>query len=254
MTWADFLNVDKLFAGFWFAMGSLAVLIAASFMRSVAVAGGSAMLYLTRLAHSWFNYRLGNDETINVTLNTTRDGVLTIDTWIDEHKLSDIWHNHWHVVRLKGMAKLCTEDDPVIKFRRKVRGKWVPVKPTGIPKHSEYRRTYDRLINKIAACLANQNSLDYSLGKPMVAHRYVVALTYEKLCDLRSQHFRVMVVREAELLDFPEKVRVTRPELTTRFETLKAIARQYREDYAVNPEQPERFGILLVWRPPAPIH
>ena len=223
-------------------------------MRGASTAGGKAFVYFTAIAHSWFHYKKGTDPTINVTLNTTREGVLTIDTWIDEHQLSDIWHNAYHVMRLNRMASLCTIDDPLIKFRYKSKKKWHFNPIGGAPKYNEYRRTYDRLINKVASALTNQNSLDYSLGKDMVPHRYVVALTYEKLCELRAQHFRVMICKEDELLNFPDTVRFNRPEHATRFETLKQVARQYREDHAANPVQPERFGILLVWRPQEFVH
>lgn len=249
MWWEYVIDLDKLIAGFWFATGTLLALILTSAMRGVSTAGGKAFVYVTALAHSWLRYRNGTDNTINVTLNTTREGVLTIDTWIDEHQLPDIWHNAYHVMRLNKMASFCTTSDPLIKFRYKAKKKWHFNASGGAPKYNEYRRTYDRLVNKIAAALTNQNSLDYSLGKAMIPHRYVVALTYEKLCDLRAQHFRVMLVREEELLNFPEMVRFNRPEHATRFETLRAVALQYKEDYALNPIQPERFGILLVWRP-----
>lgn len=242
MWWEILFDFDKLVAGFWFAAGSLAALLLTSTMRAFGQGGGKILVYFTGLAQSWFSYKKGTDNTINVTLNTTRGGVLTIDTWIDEHQLNDIWHNAYHVMRLKKMASLCTVADPLVKFRYKRKNKWAFTPFGDVPKHNEYRRTYDRLINKIAASITNQNSLDFSLGREMVVHRFVIALTYEKLCDLRSQHFRVMVVREEELLNFPDTVKFTRPEHETRFETLKAIAQQYKE-------HPERFGILHVWRP-----
>jgi hypothetical protein len=52
-----------------------------------------------------------------------------------------------------------------------------------------------------------------------------------------------MVIYEPELLNFPASLpSFERPEYATRFETLKAIADQYRKN-------PEIFGIVKIWRP-----
>jgi hypothetical protein len=250
MSWHDLFDLDRLIAGFWFFLGGVLAVVVASIVRSLSTAGGSGLVYLGKVAFGWLRYRQGIDDTINVTLNTTRDGVLMIDTWVDEHRLDEIWHNAWHVIRLQRMAQLCTEDDPLIKFRYRKNGRWHLKSYESEPRHNEYRKTYDRIVNKIAAYITNQNSLDYSLGLHFVPHRYVVALTFERLRDRRAQHFRVMVINERELLDFPQDgVSVMRPEHETRLRTLRAIARQYKEEHARNPDHPERFGILVVWRP-----
>jgi hypothetical protein len=77
----------------------------------------------------------------------------------------------------------------------------------------------------------------------MEEYRFVIALTYEKLSNLRARHLRAMVMWERSLLNLPaDSPRFERKEHQTRFRTLQAIARQYRAN-------PERFGVVNIWRP-----
>jgi hypothetical protein len=129
-------------------------------------------------------------------------------------------------------ARACTEDQPVILF------------PDG--SIADYNHTYDPIVSMIAASCSNEGAIDLALGKPVAEHRFVVALTYEKIKDRRMRHFRAMVVLETEIGAFLEEPgpRLRRPEHTTRLATLRAIARQYQA-------HPERFGLVSVWRPAA---
>ncbi len=80
----------------------------------------------------------------------------------------------------------------------------------------------------------------------MAEHRFVVALTFEKLHNRRARHLRAMVMWEEALRNLPaECPRVDFEEHKTRFRTLQAIARQYAES-------PHCFGIVKVWRPRVP--
>jgi hypothetical protein len=213
-------------AGVW-----LGAVLTASLVRSFGAAGGSGIIFLTRIATGWRKYHRGDQsDTINVTLNTTRDGRLRIDTLVADRELWDVWSNPYLVLRLRKAIKACTTEDPVVKFKN-------------ARSRNDYRAVYDPLISLIAERCTSEHSLDLAMGHPMQEHRFVIALTYEKLCDVRAQHFRAMVTYEPELLNFPASPpSFERPEYATRFETLKAIADQYRKS-------PEIFGIVKIWRP-----
>jgi hypothetical protein len=209
----------------------LGAVLTASLVRSFGAAGGSGIIFLTKIAAGWRKYRRGDQsDTINVTLNTCRNGTLCIDTLVADRELWDVWSNPYLVLRLRNAIKACTADDPVVKLRTK-KGR------------NDYRAIYDPLISLIAERCTNEHSLDLAMGRAMQEHRFVIALTYEKLCDIRAQHFRAMVIYEPELLNFPvSPPAFERPEYATRFESLKAIADQYKRN-------PHIFGIVKMWRP-----
>ena len=77
----------------------------------------------------------------------------------------------------------------------------------------------------------------------MDEHRFVVALTFEKLHNRRARHLRAMVMWEEALLNLPDECpRVDFEEHQTRF-------RPCRRSRGNTGESPERFGIVKVWRP-----
>jgi hypothetical protein len=77
----------------------------------------------------------------------------------------------------------------------------------------------------------------------MEEHRFVIALTFEKLHNRRARHLRAMVMWEEALRNLPRDCpRVDFEEHKTRFRTLQAIAREYAA-------APHCFGAVKVWRP-----
>ena len=110
-------------------------------------------------------------------------------------------------------------------------------------RQDDYRATYGPLISLISERCTNDDSMDLAIGRPMEEHRFVIALTFEKLDSRRARHLRAMVMWEPMLLSLPEAMpRVDYEEHKTRYRTLLAIAKMYRK-------HPERFGIVKVWRP-----
>jgi hypothetical protein len=115
-------------------------------------------------------------------------------------------------------------------------------------REDDYRATYAPLISLISERCTNDDSMDLALGRPMDEFRFVIALTFEQLSTRRARHLRAMVMWEQALLDLPEQMpRVDFEEHKTRYRTLLSIARQYRAN-------PERFGIVKVWRPKQVAH
>lgn len=236
----EYFDFSKLFDGMLLALGVLAVwllaILGASLIRGLGNAGGNGFMFLGKYVLGKHQYGKGDlSNIVNVTLNTTRNGVLSIDTIVADKTLMDVWQNVYHVFRLKAAMKRCTQDNPVIHFPSRESG-------NGKKYRDEYRATYDPLISLIAERCTNDGSIDLCLGRHMVEHRFVIALTFEQLNDLRSQHFRVMMIAERELISLPAHTDVEREEHHNRFRTLQSIARQYKAS-------PQRFGIVKVWRP-----
>ena len=110
-------------------------------------------------------------------------------------------------------------------------------------REDDYRATYAPLISLISERCTNDNSIDLALGRPMNEFRFVIALTFEQLHSRRARHLRAMVMWEKALLELSDEMpRVDVEEHKTRYRTLLAIAKQYRQ-------HPERFGVVKVWRP-----
>jgi hypothetical protein len=70
-------------------------------------------------------------------------------------------------------------------------------------REDDYKATYGPLISLISEKCNNDNSIDVALGHPMEEHRFVVALTFEKLHNRRARHLRAMVIREEALRNLP---------------------------------------------------
>jgi hypothetical protein len=190
----EYLDISKFFDGFLIAAGIAAAwllaVISASLIRSFGNAGGSGLMFAIKYVTGMHQYRRGDlSNIVNVTLNTFQGGKLSVDTIVGDKLLQEVWSNVYHCAKLKAAAKRCTEDDPVIKF---------PLNGSG--KRSDYRLTYDPLISMIAERCTNDGSIGLALGLPSTEHRFVIALTFEVLNDLRSLHFRCMMIAEDELL------------------------------------------------------
>jgi hypothetical protein len=227
------LILDGLTFGLGLAMVWIGAVITASIVRSLSIAGGSGILLMTKLATGYWRYKRADaSDIVNATLNTLRGGVMSIDTLVSDRLVMEVWPNPYHVRQLWRAARACTEEQPVILF------------PDGGVE--DYNHTYDPIVSMIAASCSNEGAIDLALGRPVAEHRFVVALTYEKIKDRRMRHFRAMVVLETEIGAFLEEPgpRLRRPEHTTRLQTLRCIARQYQA-------HPERFGVVSVWRPAA---
>jgi hypothetical protein len=113
-------------------------------------------------------------------------------------------------------------------------------------REDDYKAIYGPLISLVSEKCNNDNAIDVALGRPMEEHRFVIALTFEKLHNRRARHLRAMVIREEALRSLPQDCpRVDFEEHKTRYRTLQAIARHYAAS-------PECFGIVKVWRPKLP--
>jgi hypothetical protein len=259
-------NAGQVLDGLLFGLGVLAVYVGAvltgALVRSLAGAGTKGLTVLSRHATGWLDYMRGDDRnTVNVTLNMVIDNHLKFDTIVADRRVWSVWPNAYRVHLIRRAARRTTTDNPVLAFPQEAssrngvsrrlteavasvkiiengRSKRVP-----LIREDDYRATYAPLISLISERCTNDDSLDLALGRPMDEFRFVIALTFEQLNSRRARHLRAMVMWEDALRTLPEEMpRVDSEEHRTRYRTLLAIARQYRE-------HPERFGIVKVWRP-----
>lgn len=259
------LDINQVLDGLFFGLGVLAVYLGAvitgSIIRSLGGAGGAGLLFLGKYFAGWLDYVRGDDRnTINVTLNMVIDGHLKFDTIVADRQVYDVWPNQYRVSLIRRAAKRTTPENPVIEFPeepppRGLVGHFtkvmssVTIKENGVSqrvqriRQDDYRATYGPLISLISERCTNDDSMDLAIGRPMEEHRFVIAVTFEKLDNRRARHLRAMVMWEPMLLNLPEATpRVDYEEHKVRYKTLLTIARLYRK-------HPERFGIVKVWRP-----
>jgi hypothetical protein len=260
-------NFAQIFDGLLFGVGVLAVYIGAvltgALIRSLAGAGTKGLTVIGRHATGWFDYVRGDDRnTVNVTLNMVIDNQLKFDTIVADTRIWRVWPNAYRIHLIRQASKRTTRDDPVIKFPARRRKKGIGRRITNalasikvtengrsrrvpLVREDDYRATYAPLISLISERCTNDDSLDLALGRPMNEYRFVIALTFEQLHSRRARHLRAMVMWEKSLLELADEMPdVEIEEHKTRYRTLLAIARQYRE-------HPERFGVVKVWRPKA---
>ena len=267
-------NGSQILDGLLFGLGVLAVYLGAVFtgvlIRSLGGAGSAGLTMAGRYMQGWFDYLRGDDRnTINVTLNMIVDNHLKFDTLVADRRLWYVWPNSYRVQMIRRAARRTTVDNPVVLFPEKPRAprsllgrtrqRWqerlhnMVVTSTIVEngkaqrvrliREDDYKATYGPLISLISEKCNNDNSIDVALGRPMEEHRFVVALTFEKLNNRRARHLRAMVMREETLRNLPADCpRVDFEEHKTRFRTLQAISRQYAAS-------PHCFGIVKVWRP-----
>jgi hypothetical protein len=267
-------NTGQILDGLFFGLGILAVYLGAIFsgalIRSLAGAGSSGIRFAGRYVQGWWDYLRGDDrDVINITLNMISDGHLKFDTLVADRKLWLVWPNSYRVQLIRRAAKRTTIDNPVVTFPDAPPppkshfgkfGQWCgdcvngmltsakviengKVQRVRLVREDDYKGTYGPLISLVSENVSNEDSIDLALGRPMVEHRFVVALTFEQLSNRRARHLRAMVMWEPTLMNLPaECPKVDREEHKTRYRTLQAIGRQYAK-------HPERFGIVHVWRP-----
>jgi len=268
------VNASQILDGLLFGLGVLAVYLGAVFtgalVRSLGGVGSKGLTSAGRYMQGWFFYLRGDDrDIINITINMIADNHLKFDTLVADRRIWFVWPNAYRVAMIRRAARRTTTENPVVLFPQK------PPRPTSafgrfcrgcgdavlgllasaqvvengkslrvrLTPEDDYKAAYGPLISLVSEKCSNDNAIDLALGRPMEEYRFVIALTFEKLHNRRARHLRAMVMWEQALLNLPaECPRVDFEEHKTRFRTLQAIARQYRSN-------PERFGILKVWRP-----
>jgi len=267
-------NAGQILDGLLFGLGVLAVYLGAVFtgalIRSLGGAGSKGLTFLGRYAQGWFFYLRGDDrDIINVTLNMIVDNQLKFDTLVADRRIWLVWPNAYRQQLIRRAARRTSEDNPVVLFpqqataptswlgrlRRRCGG-WVhdmlasvkiiqdgKERRVRLEREDEYKATYGPLISLVSEKCTNDHAVDLALGRPMQEYRFIIALTFEKLSNRRARHLRAMVMWEEALINLPlECPRLEREEHRTRFRTLQAIARLYRQ-------RPECLGVVKVWRP-----
>jgi hypothetical protein len=270
-------NSGQILDGLLFGLGVLAVYLGAVFtgalIRSLGGAGSMGLTLAGRYMQGWFDYLRGDDRnTINVTLNMIVDNHLKFDTLVADRRLWYVWPNSYRMQMIRRASRRTTFDNPVVLFPQHARapksllGKirqrgWERVhdmvasstvvengrtQRVRLVREDDYKAIYGPLISLVSEKCNNDNAIDVALGRAMEEHRFVIALTFEKLHNRRARHLRAMVMREETLRSLPKDCpRVDFEEHKTRYRTLQAIARQYAAS-------PECFGIVKVWRPKLP--
>ena len=271
-------NGSQILDGLLFGLGVLAIYLGAvltgALIRSLGGAGSAGLTMAGRYMQGWFDYLRGDDRnTINVTLNMIVDDHLKFDTLVADRRLGYVWPNSYRVLMIRRAARRTTLDNPVVLFPQsprapksllgRVRHRWQErvrdmvatstvvengkAQRVRLMREDDYKATYGPLISLVSEKCNNDNSIDVALGREMEEHRFVIALTFEKLHNRRARHLRAMVMLEETLRSLPKDCpRVDFEEHKTRYRTLQAIARQY----AANPNC---FGIVKVWRPKLPV-
>jgi len=259
-------NAAQIYDGLLFGLGVLAVYLGAVatgvIIRSLGGAGAKGLTIVGRHATGWLDYVRGDERnTVNVTLNMVVDGHLKFDTIIADRRIWSVWPNAYRQLLIRRAARRTTTDNPVLQFPqedpasngigRRVAARFASVRITEngrsrrVPmiREDDYRATYAPLISLISERCTNDDSMDLAIGRPMDEYRFVIALTFEQLNSRRARHLRAMVMWEKSLLELADEMPgVDAEEHKTRFRTLQEIGRQYRAN-------PERFGIVKVWRP-----
>jgi hypothetical protein len=268
------MNAGQVFDGLLFGLGVLAVYLGAVFtgalIRSLGGVGSKGLTSFGRYVQGWFFYLRGDDrDIINITINMIVDNHLKFDTLVADRRIWFVWPNAYRTAMIRRAARRTTQDNPIVLFpaRQPRRVSWFgrlcdgcgdfidgvlassrvmengKLRRVRLMREDDYKATYGPLISLVSEKCSNDNAIDLALGRPMEEYRFVVALTYEKLHNRRARHLRAMVMWEQALLDLPaECPRVDFEEHKTRFRTLQTIAAQYRTN-------PERFGVVKIWRP-----
>ena len=266
-------NANQILDGLLFGLGVLAVYLGAVFtgalIRSLGGAGSKGLTAAGRYVQGWFFYLRGDDrDIINVTLNMVIDNHLKFDTLVADRRLWFVWPNAYRVQMIRRAAKRTTQENPVLLFPQEAREarSWfgrmcracgdrirnmlasIEVVEDGrtrrvpLMREDDYKATYGPLISLVSEKCSNDNAIDLALGCRMEEHRFVIALTFEKLHNRRARHLRAMVILESTLQSLPAATpRVDAEEHKVRYRTLQAIASQYAT-------HPQRFGIVRIWR------
>jgi hypothetical protein len=266
-------TLSQAWDGVVFGLGVLAVYLGAVFtgalIRSLGGAGGAGITFMGKYVRGWRAYLRGEEnEIVNITLNMVIDNHLKFDTIVADRNVTDVWTNLYHLGLIRAAAKKTTHDNPVVMFQERIErpkgffgrvqrriGKAMIGRMTSaevveggrrrrvfLTRQEVYRATYAPLISLISERVSSDNAIDFAVGRPVEEFSFVVALTYEPLSNRRARHLRAMVMYEPALRALTDKMpQVDHDEHKTRYRTLLAISREYREN-------PERFGIVRIWR------
>jgi hypothetical protein len=267
-------NASQILDGLLFGLGVLAVYLGAVFtgalIRSLGGAGSKGLTFLGRYAQGWFFYLRGDDrDIINVTLNMIVDNQLKFDTLVADRRIWFVWPNAYRQQLIRRAARRTTNENPIVQFPKQAViptswfgrlrsgcGDWIHDRLASVKivqdgksrrvrleREDDYKATYGPLISLVSEKCTNDHAVDLALGRPMQEFRFVIALTFEQLSNRRARHLRAMVMWEESLLNLPDECPgIEKEEHRTRFRTLQAIARQYRQS-------PECFGVVKIWRP-----
>ena len=266
-------TLSQVWDGVVFGLGVLAVYLGAiltgTIIRSLGGAGGAGLTFMGKYARGWRAYLRGEEnEIVNITLNMVVDNHLKFDTIVADRNVSEVWTNPYHLGLIRAAAKKTTYDNPVVMFQERVEAPKSPfgrlrrrigkavlgrmtsaeiveggkTKRVFLSRQEIYRATYAPLISLISERVSSDNAIDLAVGRPVEEFRFVIALTYEQLSNRRARHLRAMVLYEPMLVALSDEMpEVDHEEHKTRYRTLLLISRHYRKN-------PERFGIVRIWR------
>jgi hypothetical protein len=145
---------------------------------------------------------------LNVSLNSITSGTLQIRTVL-EKSCQEIFLNVVATEKVIECAKQTTANDPTLP----------------LPK-DDYWYYLNSVLNEVAEKFA-EGTLHRDMGQPVRAERYAISLTSESAGDLRTRKVRAMLVQTKLLDNLPtEPPKFESPHHTTRWETLKQLARE----------------------------
>ena len=149
---------------------------------------------------------------INFSLNTIRDGKLSIRTLIEDD-CQDVFLNDIAVQRIEAAAHKTTAANAILPLRKDER--WYLL---------------NAVLNAISERFAT-GFLKRDMGLPVDAAVYLVCLTYENAGELKTRKIRAMLIQKSVLLHLPQTVpQFESPHHVTRYETLKKLATSFAAD------------------------
>jgi hypothetical protein len=153
---------------------------------------------------------------LNVSLNILKPGEPLLIRTLVEKSCEEIFLNKVAVETVIDAARRTTERNPILP----------------LPKH-DYWYYLNAVLNEMAEKFS-VGELKRDLGQPVTTGRYLICLTSEAAGAIRTRKIRAMTVRKDVLLNLPaEPPPFERPWHSNRWDTLKALAEEYKRD----PEQ-----------------
>lgn len=259
---------------FWLGLGtSIAVLFFVALRGASNMAGGHIGRILVGM---WYDNRRDYRDIINVTLaffvtDTQGRKKLHLDTILGDRPLSALFCNPYVAYVARSASFTTNINNPIVRYtpksltnkqirRRKILG-WL-LKPFGLKKFfrvytaqetqaetTRRRRTvYDPAVSHIAEVYTNLFVILSAIGVPSKWFKVLVFHTYEIIPanELRSQHHRLRMIFEHDLLSLPETIEETDIRLKSHFKVLKAMQREYIA-WQQNPsEATKTFGVVDV--------
>jgi hypothetical protein len=185
----------------------------------ITAAGGAITLWRAR--RRW--KRREFLDRINVSLNMLIGGKLLIRTLI-EKSCQDVFLNTSAVKTLLAAAGRTTPQNALLPLDK-----------------DDYWYFLNAVLNEISEKFS-VGQLKQDLGQPVIAGRYLIALTFECAGDMKTRKIRAMVIRKDLLLALPVEVpEFTSPHHKVRWDTLH----QMKAAYAKTPSQFLEIEICL---------